>query len=107
MIMKNYDVTIDEAFTEDNAAAVLIKIYNDYIESNIYLDKNLINVLMDFIDKNTNKTEAGNSANSSVFWSRQDEVVYILIGEDDQSWDISLVADETLLKNIKSGIKAM
>ena len=105
--MKNYDVTIDEAFTDDNAAAVLVKISNDYIEVNIYLNKNLINLLIDFIEKNTNKIEAGSSANSSVFWLREDEVVYILIGEDDQSWDISLVVNETLLRDINSGISAM
>lgn len=99
-----FDVTTEDAFDIDNNPAVLIKISNIFIEINIYILRSEIKKFLNFIQKNEQRIQSGISAQSVVYWIREEKNVYILIGDDDQTWDISLTADENLLNEIYNEI---
>lgn len=98
--MINFYISIENAFNENSNSALLIKISNKFIEMNIYLAEKEISDFKKFLGNDVPSIRAGSSAQSSVYWVREEDTVYIL-GSDEDSWDISLTADANLLKKIE------
>lgn len=48
--------------------------------------------------------QIGESAGAPVFWSTEDGVVALLIGEDDEDWDIALSVPVAVIEQILEGI---
>jgi hypothetical protein len=42
----------------------------------------------------------GRSAGASVFWSSDGEVATILVGQDDETWDIAVSVPVTLVEDL-------
>jgi hypothetical protein len=50
--------------------------------------------------------QIGESAGAKVFWSCDSHVVNILIGDDDQTWDIGIFIPESAIEEIMRQIRA-
>ncbi|WP_434278169.1 hypothetical protein [Acinetobacter sp. CE-15] len=105
MVNANFDTTIDHAFNGNGHPAFIIKIANQYIEINIYISMDQVEELKKITTDSVAYMKAGESANSPVYWKKGDDgEIYILIGEDCESWDIVLTISIDLIAEIITGI---
>jgi hypothetical protein len=44
--------------------------------------------------------KAGKSANSSVFWTAENDIVIIMVGHDDETWDFAVCIPASLVNEI-------
>ena len=70
--MANFDVTAEKAFDGKGSDIVMI---------------------LEFCSGKVMSFKSGKSANSSVFWNRDESSGNILIGDDDVTWDIGLTVE--------------
>jgi len=100
MVNANFDITIDHAFNGNGHPAFIIKIANQFI---ISIDQ--VEELQKITTDSVAYIQAGESANSPVHWKKGDDgEIYILIGEDCESWDIVLTISIDLIAEIITGI---
>ncbi|ENV17065.1 hypothetical protein [Acinetobacter guillouiae] len=105
MVNANFDITIDHAFNGNGHPAFIIKIANQFIEINIYISIDQVEELKKITTDSVTCIQAGESANSPVHWKKADDgEIYILIGEDCESWDIVLTISIDLIAEIITGI---
>lgn len=82
------EITVDEA--DDRP---VWKISSETIEVNVYFHEGDVSRLLDVsaADWNARKSiQAGTSAGQKVWWSCDSGIVTLLIGHDDESWDIAV-----------------
>ena len=99
-----YDFSWNEVVFGDNSAGLALKIQSAVIELNIWFRPEELEQLNNL--ENTKwengSLKIGESANSPVWWSSKNNDVTILIGNDDETWDIALSIPTTeILKAIK------
>jgi hypothetical protein len=100
-------LSAEKVLFEDDTPGVSVKLQGEQYEINIWFTLGEIEKLNS--TKNTlwekGSIKAGKSANSNVFWSHDNGIVAILIGEDDEVWDfgvfIPLNKFEEMLNEIK------
>ncbi|QPS09186.1 hypothetical protein I6G66_03875 [Delftia acidovorans] len=101
----NFEISIDHAFDGNGDAAFLIKITNQFIEINVYIPSSQAEELKKLNLDSTEYIKLGESANSPVHWKKGDDRdLYLLIGEDCESWDIVLTISTELITEIINGI---
>ncbi|WP_085929070.1 hypothetical protein [Delftia sp. Cs1-4] len=101
----NFEISIDHAFNGNGDAAFLIKITNQFIEINVYIPSSQAEELKKLNLDSTEYIKLGESANSPVHWKKGDDRdLYLLIGEDCESWDIALTISTELVTEIINGI---
>jgi hypothetical protein len=99
--MGNFDVTAGRAFDENGSDAILLKLSTFVVEANIYIPVSDLDKILKFCSGNIENCTSGKSANSPVFWRKGDlEEFYILVGNDDEVWDIGLTLDYETIKSI-------
>ncbi|MBJ9968585.1 hypothetical protein [Burkholderia seminalis] len=101
----DFDVSVDDAFGRDGGKAVLIKFSAPIVELNVFVSVADVGAVINFGRKGVDYVLAGESANSAVHWKRDDGDVYILVGDDPEVWDISLVVDDGLIDRVASQIQ--
>ena len=101
----NFEISIDHAFDGNGDAAFLLKITNQFIEINVYIPSSQAEELKKLNLDSTEYIKLGESANSPVHWKKGDDRdLYLLIGEDCESWDIVLTISTELITEIINGI---
>ncbi|MCC7197433.1 hypothetical protein IT413_04545 [Candidatus Peregrinibacteria bacterium] len=105
MTTSNPEISINNSLLEDGQQSKSIKLASEQYEVNVHIALPQIEILKSLNQNSWDETHAiklGISANSNVFWvyNKSDETLSILIGHDDQTWDISI----TITWNIFSKI---
>ena len=100
------DICVEKSYMENGDTAILIKISSDVYELNIWIELSRINDFFSFIESGQRSFFGGVSADTNVIWSRDEDSVYVLIGGDEETWDIGFPFDKNVLKKIKSEIAA-
>lgn len=99
------DISVDDAFKKNGESAFLIKLSNKFAEVNIYIAKSQLNSLNRIYANDADSIQAGESANSPVYWRNgNDNDVYILIGDDIESWDIAFIINHGIFREIVNNI---
>jgi len=98
--MAYFDVTAEKAFDGKGSDAVMLKLYSTIVEVNIFIPISDIKMILEFCSGKVMSFESGKSANSSVFWNRDESSGNILIGDDDITWDIGLTLDDETANDI-------
>ncbi|PIE50523.1 MAG: hypothetical protein CSA38_02690 [Flavobacteriales bacterium] len=85
-------------------SSISIKLGNDYLELNIselkFEDIEKFKNIEEYKWENRNSIKAGKTLDSDVFWSFQEGRVTILIGQDDECWEVGINISLELLSNI-------
>ncbi len=85
-------------------SSISIKLGNDYLEINIselkFEDVEKFRNIEKYKWENRNSIKAGKTLNSDVFWSFQEGKVTILIGQDDECWEVGVSMSLELLYDI-------
>lgn len=87
-----------------------LKISSNTLEFNLLVPKPEINYLIQNINKTNwvtrNSIKAGTCLNSSIFWClNEDGSISLLIGHDDETWEIGLKLPFELIDKIREKIK--
>jgi len=99
--MKDIDVSVENAIDKNNHPAFLLHLSADRLEVNVWLAKEDLEDWRQFLRSKLDAIlAAGISAQSTVFWVREGKSVYLLIGEETENWDISLMLTEKILRKI-------
>lgn len=98
--MNDFDVTAERAFDGNDQPAILLKFSSPVVEVNVFVPGSAADALRGFLAGELGRIKIGKSANSDVHWVREDGDVYMLIGEDAQSWDIGLTLGEKVLSSL-------
>ncbi|ABB07153.1 hypothetical protein [Burkholderia lata] len=100
-----FDISVDHAFDRSGGKAVLIKFSAPVVELNVYVSIVDVGKIIHFGRRGSDYALVGESANSSVHWKREDGDVYVLVGEDQEVWDFSIVINDDLLDQVISEIE--
>jgi hypothetical protein len=104
--MRKVDVTVDE-LTEDGVDSYAIKISSEFVELNVVIPCSEIQQLRDAhtIPWGSGAIRLGTSAGANVYWSAGDAgTLSVLVGHDDQTWDIGLTLPADVISMIFSGL---
>lgn len=100
--MENNSVSIN---LDKNDIFFSLKISNSRSEINILFEEKELLKLLNTINEakwsERKSIQAGKSANANVFWCKEEENICILIGHDDENWDIGLTFESKLIHLIK------
>lgn len=99
-----FEISVDHAFDRSGGKAVLVKFSAPVVELSVYVSIADVGKVIDF-GRGGDYASAGESANSSVHWKREDGDVYVLVGEDQEVWDFSIVINDDLLDQVISEIE--
>ncbi|RQQ88661.1 hypothetical protein DF134_18935 [Burkholderia stagnalis] len=93
----DFEISVDPAFDRSGGKAVLVKFSAPAVELNVYVSIGDIGKVVDFGRGGCDYVLAGESANNPVHWKREEGDVYILVGGDQDVWDVSIVANNDLI----------
>jgi hypothetical protein len=96
-------------FLEDGSPGVGIKIQMPKMELNVTLTKAEIPLLRQVESASwatRSSLKLGRCANSPVFWSTDVHEVSILVGEDDETWDIAVIVPVSTMREIVHAVEA-
>jgi hypothetical protein len=104
-------VSVGAARLENGAATMSIKIQTDICEVNIWIQEKDLPLLkkLDENDASWDSRDSipiGQCANSTAFWSKNSKEVLILIGQDDESWDVGITLSHLAFRQILDGVRA-
>jgi hypothetical protein len=104
-----FDISAGPAVLEDGTSGISIKVSSSTVEVNVWFSRadasRLDNVLV--LSSDSKAIRLGTSANAQVHWAKDDEGhFYLLIGRDDETWDIGLTLDDVTFRGILSEIAA-
>lgn len=100
--MTETDVAIEER-EEDGVAYYAIKISSSFVEFNVTIPGSEIDQLRQVLstDWASGALRLGTSAGAAVFWcTGDDDTLSVLIGHDDQTWDIGLTLPAKVVPQI-------
>ncbi len=100
----NAEISIEK----NESKHISLKLQSDFFEFNIELQNNCLDALKKI--ENTpwedGSIQLGKSAGREVFWACDEELVSILIGKDDEVWDIGFFLPIEIINNIISEIES-
>ena len=103
-----YDkVSAEEAIYIDNSEYILLKLSNEFSEVNIYFPKDNIQEFKDFITEKTQYIKLGFILGYSVMWKRKNSDIYLLIGDDESTWDVCFIMDKLTMLDILNEIEGL
>jgi hypothetical protein len=90
--MQELEITVGEGTLEDGSPAKTIKIQTDTYELNVWIPFDQIELLamVPSTSWEAGALKIGKAASSDVFWATENDVVSILIGHDDETWDVGI-----------------
>ena len=101
------DVSVTvEADRKPKAPSYSVKLQSEVFEVNIRIPADEVEELK-LVASTTwedGSMQIGEAAGAPVFWSTEDGVVALLIGEDDENWDIALSLPVAVMDEIIEGI---
>lgn len=104
----DFEVTVEHSYDGRGNDAVLVKIATAVIELNIHLQFSHAQKICTSANSETFYCDAGESANSHVHWKKESaEEVYILVGDDQDVWDICLLIPSETFAEIISEIRVI
>jgi hypothetical protein len=107
MSNSDFEVTVEDSYDKRGNNAVLVKIATAVIELNIHLPLSHLPKVFSVANSQRFYCDAGESANSPVHWKKESpEEVYILVGDDQDVWDICLLIPNETFAEIISQIRA-
>ena len=107
MSNSDFEVSVENSYDERGNNAVLVKITSAAIELNVHLKLLDVKKVLSAATSDTFYCNAGESANSPVHWKRESsDEIYILVGEDQDVWDICLLIPSDTFAEIISEIRA-
>lgn len=95
-----------EADLKAKPASYSVKLQSEVFEVNIHIPATEVEELR-LVASSTweeGSMQIGESAGAPVFWSTEDGVVALLIGEDDENWDIALSLPVAVMDTIIEAI---
>lgn len=101
------DVSVTvEADRKPKAASYSVKLQSEVFEVNIRIPAAEVEELKLVASSawEDGSMQIGESAGAPVFWSTEDGVVALLIGEDDENWDIALSLPVAVMDTIIEAI---
>lgn len=104
---KLFDVSAEEAIYIDNSESILLKISNEFSEVNIYFPKDNIQEFKDFITENTQHINLGFTLGCLVMWKRENSDIYLLIGDDESTWDVCFIINKLTMLDILNEIEGL
>lgn len=96
------------AYDSQNEPMLTLKISSHIWEINIDLKEQELDLLTKVKNARWDERDSiiiGKCLNSPVFWSCQERKVSILIGHDDECWDICVSIEKKYLKDLESEIE--
>jgi len=95
-----------EADRKPKAASYKVKLQTEVFEINIRIPAGEVEELklVPSSSWDEGSMQIGESAGAPVFWSTEDGVVALLIGEDDENWDIALSLPVAVVDTILQAI---
>ena len=100
-------VVAEKVTFENGEPGVLVKIQKKRNELNIWFKLNELSKLnkVELISWENGSIKIGTSSNSSVFWSVDKDDVSILVGQDDEIWDIGFFIKKKTLRKVITEIE--
>ncbi|HPT50379.1 MAG TPA: hypothetical protein PKZ22_09275 [Accumulibacter sp.] len=87
----NFDVTCEEGHFPDGSHALSLKLSSPNLEVNVWLPRADAGMLATIPGVGARAMRLGLAAHSPVHWVRtEDGEVLLLIGDDDQTWDLAI-----------------
>jgi hypothetical protein len=109
MSTSDISITVSVGATERGAREFVLKIQADLLELNVWIPEGELSMLNRVQDASWNSRGSlriGSAANSAVFWSSTQSVLSILVGQDDETWDVALRLPIAALHRIISEVEA-
>jgi len=104
---KLFDISAEEAIYIDNSESILLKLSNEFSEMNIYFPKDNIQEFKDFITEKTQYIKLGFILGYSVMWKRKNSDIYLLIGDDESTWDVCFIINKLTMLDILNEIEGL
>ena len=104
---KLFDVSAEDAIYIDNSESILLKLSNKSSEINIYFPKDNIQEFKDFITEKTQYIKLGFILGYLAMWKRENSDIYLLIGDDEDTWDICFIMNKLTMINILNEIECL
>jgi len=100
-------ITSITAEFNQNEAVVLLKVTTNDLEVNMWLRADEVPTVRRVASTSwlDGALKIGQSANALVYWSVDDDTLTLLVGHDDQTWDIAVSLPASALPAIISEIK--
>src|SRR5262245_23176288 len=98
-----YETSVEEAILENGQPAIRLKLSGGTVEVNVWLSADEASALAQVSDlsEDSRGLRLGRCANSQVHWSRdRNGKYYLLIGHDDETWDVGVVLSELTFSQI-------
>jgi hypothetical protein len=106
--MPSASVSVERGYDSSRKAAFLIKVATVTYEVNVWIPVRKIKKLRDVPQTRWlgRALRLGRSAGSDVFWCCDDNKVGILIGRDDETWDVGITISLSTFQRILREIEA-
>jgi hypothetical protein len=103
-----FDVSASAAFLASGESGVCLKIQSPHVEANFWFSRAEAKRLTALGATTAGESnQIGTSVGRPVHWSRDEASrYYVLVGEDDQTWDIALTLDEDVYNALVLAVAA-
>jgi hypothetical protein len=103
-----FEASINDALLENDQPAILLKLSNGTVEANVWLTVNEAHALhrVSALSADSRALRLGKCANSQAHWGRDKEKLYLLIGHDDEAWDVGITLSESTFSTIINEIES-
>jgi hypothetical protein len=102
-MMPSISVCLNSTSDEQGNTIFVLKIQEQSWELNIWMAKNELDLIPDVRTANWNQrisVQIGKCAGLPTFWSCEDGILSILIGQNDESWDFGVTMPEAVIDNM-------
>ena len=92
---------LNPAFDEQNNPLVSLKITSETWELNIFISKEELELFQNVKDadwKERNSLIIGKCLNHPTYWSYEKEKISILVGKDDECWEVGVLVEDKYLE---------
>jgi hypothetical protein len=103
-----HSVSIDAGIDADGAACFFIKLQGPHSELNVAVPASELDKLRDVLNAhwlNRGSLRVGKCLGTPAFWSYQDERLSVLIGADDETWEVGYFAPESAVSELVGEIE--
>jgi hypothetical protein len=98
-----HSVSIDAGSDDDGSPCFFIKLQNPHSELNVTVSEPDLDRLRDVRDAhwlNRGSLRVGKCLGALAFWSCQDHQLSVLVGPDDETWEVGYFAPEAVVRHL-------
>jgi hypothetical protein len=102
-------VDVGVSSLEDGKPALTVKIQTKALELNVWIPETEVHLLKEVAAAGWNdrrSVQIGRCANSPVFWSSKEGETSVLVGHDDETWDVGLTLPRGAFEQILDSVQA-